>query len=75
MKLFTLITGTVAVGLSMLLANVQVNAAPQPKTKLRPTKTVLLYPEGQNTDKGIEENGKTITAGPGVSNGLTGPEK
>ena len=41
MKLFTLITGTVAVGLSMLLANVQVNAAPQPKTKLRPTKTVL----------------------------------
>lgn len=39
MKLFTLITGTVAVGLSMLLANVQVNAAPQPKTKLRPTKT------------------------------------
>lgn len=75
MKLFTLITGTVAVGLSMLLANVQVNAAPQPKTKLRPTKTILLYPEGQNTDKGIEENGKTITAGPDVSNGLTGPEK
>lgn len=45
-----------------------------PKTKVRPTKTVLLYPEGQNVDKGIVENGKVITLGPGESNGFTSEE-
>ena len=45
-----------------------------PKTKLRPTKTLLLYPEGQGVDKGIVENGVAVTLGPGVSNGITRPE-
>ena len=59
--------------LALLTAGVQANAAkPQPKTKLRPTKTVLLYPEGQSVDKGITENGVTVTLGPGESNGLSG---
>lgn len=31
-----------------------------------------LYPEGQNVDKGIVENGVAITLGPLESNGLTG---
>lgn len=37
-------------------------------------KTVLLYPEGQDTDKGIVENGETVTLGPGESNGITEAE-
>lgn len=36
--------------------------------------TVLLYPEGQDSDKGIVENGKAVTLGPGVSNGITAAE-
>ena len=39
-----------------------------------PTATVLLYPEGQDVDRGIVEGGVAITPGPGESNGLTGPE-
>ena len=59
--------------LALLTAGVQANAdEPQPKTKLRPTRTVLLYPEGQSVDKGITENGVAITLGPGESNGLSG---
>lgn len=46
----------------------------QPKTKLRPSMTVRLYPEGQNVDKGIVENGKVLTLGPGESNEITAPE-
>lgn len=38
-----------------------------------PTKTLKLYPEGQNVDKGIVENGVQITLGPLEANGLTGP--
>lgn len=45
-----------------------------PKTSLRPTRTVLLYPEGQSVDKGISENGIAITLGPGEDNGLRGEE-
>lgn len=41
----------------------------------KPSLTVRLYPEGQNVDKGIVENGKQITLGPGESNGLEGPNK
>lgn len=44
-------------------------------TKVRPVKTVKLYPEGQNVDKGVVENGVAVTLGPGVSNGFTEPEK
>lgn len=40
-----------------------------------PGKVVRLYPEGQSTDKGIVENGKAITLGPGESNGFTKPEE
>lgn len=39
-----------------------------------PTSVVLLYPEGQNVDKGIVEDGVTVTLGPVVSNGCEGPE-
>ena len=37
-----------------------------------PSFRVLLYPEGQGSDKGIVENGKALTLGPGESNGLVG---
>lgn len=37
-----------------------------------PDKTVKLYPEGQSASKGLTENGKVITFGPGVSNGYDG---
>lgn len=47
----------------------------QPKTKVRPTKTILLYPEGQDSGKGITENGKTITLGAGVSNKIKEAEQ
>ena len=63
----------IIMALALLTAGMQANAdEPQPKTKLRPTKTVLLYPEGQSVDKGITENGVAITLGPGESNGLSG---
>lgn len=39
---------------------------------IRPDMTVRLYPEGQNSDKGITENGIAVTLGPGESNGLEG---
>ena len=47
----------------------------QPKTKLRPTCTLRLYPEGQGVDKGIVENGVQVTLGPGESNGISAPER
>lgn len=37
-------------------------------------KVVLLYPEGQDKDRGIIENGKAVTQGPGDSNGITKKE-
>lgn len=37
----------------------------------KPTKTVLLYPEGQTSGKGITENGAEITCGAGESNGYS----
>ena len=42
---------------------------------IEPTKRVLLYPEGQNVDKGIVENGVKITEGPLESNGFTGDKE
>lgn len=36
-----------------------------------PTKTVLLYPDGQDSGKGIIEDGVEITMGAGESNGYT----
>ena len=46
----------------------------QPKTDLRPSMTVLLYPQGQASGKGIIENGVEITKGCQEDNGLRGPE-
>lgn len=43
-------------------------------TNCTPSMTVLLYPEGQASGKGIIENGVEITEGARESNGLTGPE-
>ena len=66
MKTFNSILMTLAVAVSPVVANA---AEPfQPATKLRPDMTLALYPEGQKVNKGIEENGKTITLGPGESN-------
>lgn len=45
----------------------------QPKTSLRPTMTVLLYPNGQTTSS-IVEDGVTITLPAQEDNGLRGPE-
>lgn len=56
-------------------AATQAQAAPHIYRLPKPTKILPLYPQGQNVDKGIEENGKTITLGPGASNGLTGDEQ
>ena len=42
---------------------------------VKPDFRVQLYPEGQNVDKGISENGRTITLGPLESNGLTGENR
>jgi acetyl esterase/lipase len=41
--------------------------AQKPRIKLKPTQTLLLYPEGQNVDKGLEG-----AEGPLENNGLTG---
>ena len=40
-----------------------------------PSKIVYLYPEGQNVDKGIVENGIAITEGPGESTCCEGGER
>lgn len=40
-----------------------------------PDMTVRLYPQGQDVDAGIVENGKVLTSGPAVSNGITVPEE
>lgn len=39
-----------------------------------PDKVVMLYPEGQDSDKGVVEDGVQVTRGPGESNGITNPE-
>ena len=41
---------------------------------LKPTRTVVLYPEGQDPakSKGISEDGVYVTNGPGESNGVSG---
>ncbi len=39
---------------------------------VKPDFTLKLYPEGQNVDRGIVENGRAVTLGPLESNGLTG---
>ena len=41
----------------------------QPNCKLRPSQTLLLYPDGQESDKGLEG-----ASGPCTSNGFTNPE-
>ena len=53
----------------------KLKAKNKPAIEYAPTKTVYLYPKGQNIDQGIVEGKKAVTKGPLVSNGLTGPEK
>lgn len=55
---------TIAAALSAAIA-----VFAQPGCSLKPTETFLLYPEGQNVDKGLEG-----ALGPGESNGLSGEE-
>ena len=45
-----------------------------PKSSIKPTMTVLLYPKGQAAGVGIVENGVAVTRGPQEDNGLRGPE-
>ena len=45
-------------------------AQAQPNSKLKPDQTLLLYPEGQDVDKGLEG-----AQGPCVSNGWTKAEE
>lgn len=40
-----------------------------------PTMTLKLYPQGQESDTGIVENGVAVTLGPGESNGISGGER
>lgn len=39
---------------------------------VKPDLTLKLYPDGQSVDMGIVEDGRTLTLGPGESNGLEG---
>ena len=59
---------TVAICLFALAA--AYTAAAQPNCTLKPSETILLYPEGQNVDKGTDG-----ALGPLVSNGHTAPEE
>lgn len=43
-------------------------------TKAKPQQTLLLYPQGQETDMGIVEDGVAVTLGPGESNCIEGEE-
>ena len=45
-----------------------------PGIEYAPTKTIYLYPKGQNEDQGIVENGRAVTEGPKTSNCLEGSE-
>lgn len=62
------------IGISVLF----VCACPRETRELRgmeePTLTVHLYPEGQDADVGIVEDGVQVTLGPGESNGVTEEE-
>ena len=42
----------------------------KPGIEYAPTKTVYLYPNGQNSAQGIIENGVAVTEGPLGANGL-----
>lgn len=53
---------------------IELYSGPKAKFSHLPDTTVLLYPEGQNVDRGIVENGITVTLGPCQSNGCTKAE-
>lgn len=76
MNRITIIALALTCSLSMAAQGQFVESNPefQPKTNLRPDKTVLLYPDGQAAGHGIIENGVEITFGPRENNGLTGEE-
>ena len=59
---------------AMLACSVAFAASPKMTEPVKPSRTILLYPDGQGSDKGITENGKTITLGPLEDNGLRGDE-
>ena len=60
MRLISIISCTAALFFSAAAAFAQ------PNCKLQPSQTLMLYPEGQNSDKGLEG-----AQGPIVSNGYT----
>lgn len=51
---------------ALLAATISVSAQQLPEPKLKPSQTVILYPGGQNVDKGLPE-----AYGPVQSNGVT----
>lgn len=67
MKLRTI---TIAALATACLCFTSITAGSQPKSDLKPTSTVILYPEGQAAGKGLPE-----TEGPKADNGLRGDEK
>jgi len=63
MKITRLVTAVLSIFCALTFAGAQ---------NVKPSLSVKLYPEGQTVDRGIVENGVSITQGPGESNGLVG---
>ncbi len=64
-----------AVSLCLAIAGtVSFAASPKKTEPVKPSKTILLYPKGQDVDEGIIENGVRLTSGPLADNGLRGEE-
>ena len=60
---------SLALAISVMSVSCSVNAAaPEDDGMTSPTFTVHLYPQGQDVDMGIVEDGVTVTLGPGDSN-------
>ena len=62
-------------GLEMSYEDIRFARVPASMLKTGPDKVVKLYPDGQSSDRGIEENGVKVTQGPLVSNGFDRPEE
>ena len=62
------------IGISVLFVCACPRETREPRGMEEPTLTVHLYPEGQDADVGIVEDGVRVTLGPGESNGVTEEE-
>lgn len=77
MKRISLGVLTLLLSSASLIAQTYKESHPEckPDVDIYPTKTVLLYPEGQTPTSCIRENGIAITRPPKEDNGLRGEEK